>query len=250
MVGNKKYIECFGASIYLDEIKNYAVMTPEREKEIGKLVLSGKLSEKEVEALKKEMIVGNLKFVLLICKKYQNLGVDMEDLISEGNYGLLKAFDNFDWKKNVRFISYGKWWIMQSVLQLLNENSRTVRLPVNIIYDKKQTNNLSDKNIMHQKVELPHHVKDEITSNDIFIFEMDLEDTDSAKLKKELTNALHLLDEREKEIIVNYFGIECEPLNLEEIGENMNLTKERVRQIKEIAIRKLRNNMLPLFNYI
>lgn len=252
-----RQINFLGASIYLKDINKYKVMTHEREREIADMILSGELSQSEIENLKKEMIEGNLKFVLSICKRYQNLGIDIEDLISEGNYGLLKAFDNFDWGKRIRFISYGKWWIKQAIFQLLNENSRTVRLPVNIIQNQSKikdteqaSKELIEKNIIHQKVDLLSS-PDKI-NNDIFIYSENdnADDLLDAQSKLELYKIIYCLDKREQNIIIKYFGLDCDPMNLEDIGEEMKLTKERVRQLKEVAIRKLRNNVLQLLNEI
>lgn len=250
MTGKK--INFLGSSFYLKDINKYRVMTPDREKEIAKMILSGNLSDDDMISLKKEMIEGNLKFVLSICKQYQNLGIDIEDLISEGNYGLLKAFEHFDWKKNIRFISYGKFWIKQAVIQLLNENSRTIRLPVNIIQSELKNNksdipsNLVEKKIMHHKVDL-FEFSDKIDNDDIFIYD-DSEGNEDIQIRNKIAKIIDYLDEREKEIIKKYYGIDSEPFNLEEIGEQMQLTKERVRQIKEVAIRKLRNNILEISN--
>ena len=115
-------------SVYLKDIRKLTVMTVEREKELAKRMLSGELSKFEKEEIKKEILEGNLRFVITVSKQYQNQGLDLPDLIAEGNYGLLKAIENFDWSKNLRFISYAVWWIRQSILQSLNENSRTIRL--------------------------------------------------------------------------------------------------------------------------
>lgn len=248
---NRK-INYLGASFYLKDINKYKVMTPDREREIAQLMMSGDLSDEEIFNIKKEMIEGNLKFVLSICKQYRDLGIDIEDLISEGNYGLLKAFEHFNWSKNVRFISYGKFWIKQAVFQLLNDNSRTIRLPVNIIQEELKNNKtdtpstLSDKKIMHQKVDLLG-ITEKFDDTDIFIYN-ETEFSENIQVTQNINKILEYLDEREKEIIKYYYGIDCEPLNLEEIGEKMQLTKERVRQIKEVAIRKLRNNILEITN--
>lgn len=249
---NERKINYLGTSFYLNDINKYKVMTPEREREIAKLMVSGELSDEKIFELKKEMVEGNLKFVLSICKQYRDLGIDIEDLISEGNYGLLKAFEHFKWEKNVRFISYGKFWIKQAVLQLLNDSSRTIRLPVNIIQNELKNNkenapsNLSEKRIMHQKVDLIE-VSDKIDDTDIYIYG-ETEFSKNIQLVQNISKMLEYLDDREKEIIKKYFGIGCESLNLEEIGEQMELTKERVRQIKGVALRKLRNNILEITN--
>jgi RNA polymerase primary sigma factor len=128
-------------SVYLKDIRKLTVMTVEREKELAKRMLSGELSKFEKEEIKKEILEGNLRFVITVSKQYQNQGLDLPDLIAEGNYGLLKAIENFDWSKNLRFISYAVWWIRQSILQSLNENSRTIRFPVNVVQELYKAKN-------------------------------------------------------------------------------------------------------------
>ena len=122
-------------SLYLKDIRKLKVMTVEREKELAAKMLSGKLSKFEIEQIKQEILEGNLRFVITVSKQYQNQGLDLPDLIAEGNYGLLKAIENFDWSKKLRFISYAVWWVKQSILQSLNENARTIRLPVNVVQE-------------------------------------------------------------------------------------------------------------------
>ena len=121
--------------LYLKDIRKIKVMTPERERELSKLITSGTLTENEVKQINKELLEGNLRFVITVAKQYQNQGLDFPDLIAEGNLGLMKAIKNFDWNKDLRFISYGVWWIKQSIIQSLNDNSRTIRLPVNVVQD-------------------------------------------------------------------------------------------------------------------
>ena len=115
--------------LYLKDIRKIKVMTPERERELSKLITSGTLTENEIKAINKELLEGNLRFVITVAKQYQNQGLDFPDLIAEGNLGLMKAINNFDWSKNLRFISYAVWWVKQSILQSLNDNARTIRLP-------------------------------------------------------------------------------------------------------------------------
>ena len=130
-------------SFYLKDLRKIKVMTPEREKELSSLIQSPDITEKEKQKIQKELLEGNLRFVITVAKLYQNQGVDFSDLVAEGNIGLMKAIQNFDWSKNLRFISYAVWWIRQSILQSLNEHSRTIRIPVNVIQDlhkdKKRT---------------------------------------------------------------------------------------------------------------
>ena len=121
--------------LYLKDIRKIKVMTPERERELSKMISSGTLTENETKAINKELLEGNLRFVITVAKQYQNQGLDFPDLIAEGNLGLMKAINNFDWSKNLRFISYAVWWVKQSILQSLNDNARTIRLPVNVVQD-------------------------------------------------------------------------------------------------------------------
>lgn len=110
-------------SSYLKDIRKLTVMTPERERELSEKMLNPKTSLQEKEEIKKELLEGNLRFVLTVSKQYQNQGLDFSDLVPEGNYGLMKAIENFDWSKKLRFISYAVWWVRQSILQSLNENT-------------------------------------------------------------------------------------------------------------------------------
>jgi RNA polymerase primary sigma factor len=112
---------------YLKDIRKLPVMTPEREKELAEKMLSGTITEMEKKQIQQELLEGNLRFVITVSKQYQNQGLDLCDLISEGNYGLMKAIDNFDWTKKLRFISYAVWWVRQSILQSLNENYTELR---------------------------------------------------------------------------------------------------------------------------
>jgi len=108
---------------YLKDVKKLKVMTPERERELSEIMCSGTVTEEQKKLIYQELIDGNLRFVITVAKQYQNQGLDLDDLIAEGNVGLLKAIQNFDWTKKLRFISYAVWWIRQSIFQSLNENS-------------------------------------------------------------------------------------------------------------------------------
>jgi len=120
---------------YLKDIRRIKVMTPQREKELAKIMKSGTLTDAQRDKVHKELLEGNLRFVITVAKQYQNQGLDFPDLIAEGNFGLMKAIKNFDWHKDLRFISYAVWWVKQSILQSLNDNARTIRLPVNVVQD-------------------------------------------------------------------------------------------------------------------
>ena len=122
-------------SHYLKDVRKRKILTPAREKDLAKIMLDDTTPTKIREEVHLELLEGNLRFVISVAKDYQGQGVELSDLIAEGNYGLLKAIKNFDWNKGFRFISYAVWWVKQSILQCLNENARTIRLPVNIIQE-------------------------------------------------------------------------------------------------------------------
>lgn len=251
-------------SSYLKDVRKHKVMNAERERELAKIMLDPNATQRQKDLVKKELVEGNLRFVISVCKQYQNQGLDLCDLISEGNYGLLKAIDKFDWSKNLRFISYGVWWIRQAIIESLNDNARTIRLPVNIVQEyhkiKKMLNEFD--NTMPKKFSnLPHTVDLDLMLNedgDSLISVIKNENADNPEdvfntkqiLREKLLNIIGVLEDREKIIIEDYFGLNGSMRTLEEIGEDFNLTKERVRQIKEKALKKLRNESKVLFDYI
>ena len=136
---------------YLKDIRKLTVMTPERERELSERMLSDNITDNEKADIKKEILEGNLRFVITVSKQYQNQGLDFPDLIAEGNYGLMKAIENFDWSKKLRFISYAVWWVRQSILQSLNENARTIRFPVNVVQELHK----AKRELDNDGVELP-----------------------------------------------------------------------------------------------
>lgn len=249
---------------YLKDIRKIKVMTPEREKELSKIMTSVDVTEQEKEKVYKELLEGNLRFVITVAKQYQNQGLDFPDLIAEGNLGLMKAIKNFDWSKDLRFISYAVWWVKQSILQSLNDNARTIRLPVNVVQElhraKKEVEStgkeLDDKfQNLPTIIDLEMNINEEGDTLYDIIKNEDAEMPDASfnnkdLLKKEMFKVLGVLDERERVIIEDYFGLSGSPRTLEDIGDDFNLTKERVRQIKEKALRKLRNESSCLFDYI
>ena len=250
--------------LYLKDIRKIKVMTPEREKELSSIITSENCTEKQREQVYQELLEGNLRFVITVAKQYQNQGLDLSDLIAEGNYGLMKAIKNFDWGRDLRFISYAVWWVKQSILQSLNENSRTIRLPVNVVQDlhkakkeaQKGNGELDSKYTQLPKTTgLDNHINEE---GDTLIDLIENENSTSPdasfnngdELKHQLSHIMNTLDEREKVIIMDYYGMSGTPKTLEEIGNDFELTKERVRQIKEKALRKLRNESSTLFDYL
>jgi RNA polymerase primary sigma factor len=251
-------------SHYLKDIRRIKVMTAERERELAKKMKSDDTPATERKRIERELIEGNLRFVITVAKQYQNQGLDLSDLIAEGNLGLMKAIKNFDWNKDLRFISYGVWWVKQSIIQSLNDNSRTIRLPVNVVQDlhkaKKEVEQTGKKidekfSNLPSIIDLDKYINEDGDTLLDMIENKDAELPDAVfntkdLLKQKLMSLLDVLDERERSIVADYFGLTGTPRTLEDIGSDFNLTKERVRQIKEKALRRLRNDSSELFDYL
>ena len=249
---------------YLKDIRKLRVMTPERERELSERMLSETITEEEKKEIQQELLEGNLRFVITVSKQYQNQGLDLPDLIAEGNYGLMKAIENFDWSKKLRFISYAVWWVRQSILQSLNENARTIRLPVNVVQElhrAKKEMNTAGFELPDKFASLPYTInideplnEDGDTLLDVLsnpnAEQADVNLSSEETLKGKLLDMLNVLDNRERVIIEDYFGLSGNTRTLEDIGGDFSLTKERVRQIKEKALRKLRNETGSLFDYL
>jgi RNA polymerase primary sigma factor len=249
---------------YLKDIRKIKVMTPDRERQLAERMLSDDVTEDEVKKIQKELLEGNLRFVITVAKQYQNQGLDFPDLIAEGNLGLMKAIDNFDWSKKLRFISYAVWWVRQSILQSLNENARTIRLPVNVVQDLQRAKKELEKGgaeLSDKFANLPYTINLDNPLNEEGDTLVDILNNPNAELpdaglstedtlKDKLISMLDVLDDREKIIIQDYFGLSGSTRTLEDIGNDFTLTKERVRQIKEKALRKLRNETATLFEYL
>ena len=251
-------------SSYLKDIRKLKVMTPDRERQLSDLILDINCTERQKQQIHKELLEGNLRFVITVAKQYQNQGLDLSDLIAEGNLGLIKAIQNFDWTKKLRFISYAVWWVKQSILQSLNDNARTIRLPVNVVQDlhrAKKAIESNDGTLDPKFQRLPSMIDLDMNINEEGDTLFDIIKNEDADMPDEVFNSkdllksklmvlLNSLDDREKVIIEDYFGISGSPRTLEDIGGDFSLTKERVRQIKEKALRKLRNDSSILFDYM
>ena len=263
--------ESYTLDRYFDEISKESLLNPDEEIALAKKVRSGDESALE------EMTLANLRFVVSIAKRYQNQGLSLGDLINEGNLGLIKAAKRFDETRGFKFISYAVWWIRQSILQALAEQSRVVRLPLNRVgvmnkvnrtlgdleqkYEREPTAeevaevlemtsvDVSDTIQMssrHLSVDAPFSGNDENSLLDVLRDDGSYSEPDSPlieeSLKMEVDKVLSSLSEREAEVIRLYFGLVNErSMTLEEIGDRFKLTRERVRQIKEKSIRKLRH---------
>ena len=255
---------------YLQEIGHEELISVEEEVELAQRIRKG--DRKALEKLTK----ANLRFVVSVAKQYQNQGLSLPDLINEGNIGLIKAAEKFDETRGFKFISYAVWWIRQSILQAIAEQSRIVRLPLNQVGSVNKINRALNKfeqenerhpsieeiadridlpeekiidamkiNGKHISVDAPFAEGEDNSLSDI------MPNTESPtaderlvseSLRDEISRVLLLLNERERMIIEAFFGINQQDMTLEEIGDKFGLTRERVRQIKEKAIRRLRNN--------
>ena len=255
---------------YLQEIGKEELITVEEEVELAQRIRKG-----DQEALEK-LTKANLRFVVSVAKQYQNQGLSLPDLINEGNLGLIKAAEKFDETRGFKFISYAVWWIRQSILQALAEQSRIVRLPLNQVGSLNKINKAFARfEQEHERVPSPEELAQELElprekvtdtlrvagrhisvdapfadgeDNSLLdvLVNPDSPNADrgliNESLATEVDRALETLTERERDIIRYFFGIGCSEMTLEEIGEKFDLTRERVRQIKEKAIRRLRHS--------
>lgn len=249
---------------YLKDIRKLKVMTPERERELSVIMNGDNVSDEQKAEINKELLEGNLRFVITVAKQYQNQGLELADLIAEGNLGLLKAIENFDWSRKLRFISYAVWWIRQSVIQSLSETARTIRLPVNVVQElhkEKRKVEGGDGELSEKMSGLPSIIKLDMNINEDGDSLIDVIPNTNALapdysfntkdvLKQKLFDIMGVLDDREKIIIDDYFGLSGTSRTLEDIGNDLNLTKERVRQIKNKSLQRLRNHAYDLFEYM
>jgi RNA polymerase primary sigma factor len=255
---------------YLQEIGKVELISPEEEVRLAKQIKLG--DQLALDRLTR----ANLRFVVSVSKQYQNQGLSLPDLINEGNLGLIKAAQRFDETRGFKFISYAVWWIRQSILQSLAEQSRIVRLPLNKVgltnrvqkafslleqeferepsteevaeflgLELDEVTSSLNSSVRHLSVDTPLSEGEDGSLLDVMV-NHNCEKTDGElehkqSLKTEIDRSLRILTERQKEVICYFFGIGVDhPMSLEDIGEKFNLTRERVRQIKDKAITKLR----------
>jgi len=255
---------------YLQEIGREELISVEEEVELAQRIRKG--DRKALERLTK----ANLRFVVSVAKQYQNQGLSLPDLINEGNVGLIKAAEKFDETRGFKFISYAVWWIRQSILQAIAEQSRIVRLPLNQVGSVNKINKMLNKfeqenerkpsiEEISEKIDLPQDKIDDalkVSGRHVSVDAPFSENEDNSlldvlvnndspmadnklvleSLRSEINSALNALNERERNVIEAYFGINQPEMTLEEIGTKFGLTRERVRQIKEKALRRLRSS--------
>ena len=265
--------ESYSIEKYLQEIGKLHVLTPDEEVTLAKKTRTGDQGARE------QLVLGNLRFVVSVAKQYQNHGLTLEDLINEGNMGLIKAAECFDETKGFKFISYAVWWIRQSILQAIAENARLIRLPLNkistinkinkcfTILEQKYQREPTSEEIAAEMDVTPEDVDEnmKIASKPLSMDAPLSSDEDSAtlydlyvpdesadgqtqedslnmdSLKTDIERSLLVLAEREAAVISMYYGLNgYASMSLEEIGEELGLTSERVRQVKTKAIRKLK----------
>lgn len=255
---------------YLMDISKLPMITAEEE-----ALLSARIRGGDNQALE-QLVSANLRFVVSVAKQYQHQGVSLQDLINEGNVGLIKAATKFDETRGFKFISYAVWWIRQGIMQAISDQARTIRLPLNKIGLLNKIRKAHD--LLEQELERQPTVSEIAASLDIdekeilvtqqassWVISTDAhfssnEDTTIldvvsdpnnerpddplmlTSLQIEIRRALSTLTERERNVIIDYYGLGTQAISLEEIGERLDLTRERVRQIKEKAVRRLRNS--------
>lgn len=251
---------------YLKDIRKFPPFTKEEERLVIKKAKAGDRQAYE------ELMERNLRFVVSVAKKYQNQGLPLDELICEGNVGLVTAFEKFDMARNVKFITYAVWWIKQAIMKAIHDNARVIRLPLNVIMELSKLNRL--------KKEMEQELGRDLTLNEVVsltdneevadailynygVIDLDAPRTENDKdlshvlpsdqvddvqitvedIKDELKFILDDFPERERDILIMYFGIDqIRPYTLKEIGVDKGLTRERIRQIKEKTIDKLKDD--------
>jgi len=258
-------------NLYLKDISHVKMLTPEEEKEVA---FKAKAGDKRA---RDQLIASNTRFVVSVAKQYQGQGLDLEDLIAEGNAGLVRAADKFEPERGYKFISYAVWWIRQSIMQALSDKSRTIRLPVSHlqVYNKirkaiaefmnenerepslaelEELTGIPESKIItiinanNKMVSVDSPLKEEDDSTFVDIIpNQNIPKTDANIIKeskdKEMREILKELSPRSHDIIRMYFGIECSPLTLEQIGDRFGVHSERVRQIKEESLNIIKDKV-------
>lgn len=259
---------------YLAEISHEPMVSIDEETELAQAIRKG---GREGERAKEKLVRANLRFVVSVAKQYQHQGLGLTDLIDEGNIGLVKAAEKFDETRGFKFISYAVWWIRQSIMQAIAEQSRIVRLPLNQVGAVSKINQVTSKFVQehnrrpsiqelaqitgideqkieqslnadshHMSIDAPFAEDDDNSMADVLTSGDDSrtdKQVDFESMASELNNVLkNVLKEREIRIVKECFGIGCHEKGLEEIGEEMGLTRERVRQIREKSILKIRES--------
>jgi len=268
--GNRAKSPESNLSIYFNEINRIPILTREEEEQAAREAAAG------CKAAREKLVSANLRFVVSIAKKYQGLGIPLEDLISEGNVGLLNAVDRFDVEKGYHFISYAVWWIRQAIMSSLYEKARMIRLPVNRATDlvkiekarkivkseystKEEINEIAellamDKNRVSDLISISREIlslDNPVSDDGALLLRDSIEDNqytapdefaERKSMENDIENVLGTLDADEAEIIRFHFGLgHRQPMSLKEIGAYYNLSKERIRQIEEKALSRLRN---------
>lgn len=235
---------------HIVELKKYPPLTRDEEQKVLDRVKNGDESGKEV------LIKSNMRFVVTIAKKYQNQGLSLNDLIQEGSLGLVKAANRYKYNEQpVRFLSYAVWWIRQSITECLHQNSRTIRIPANQIADVcKSGNQPLEDTVYDYTLNFPKMMSfdvaidddgntlHELIADDEGMTPYERMDNPTSNIKSSLQKIMGFLKENEQYVITKSFGLDGEPWTLQDIAERMELTKERVRQIREKALKKLRSN--------
>jgi RNA polymerase primary sigma factor len=246
----KEKAEANSVQIYLKQIEKIRVLSRTEELQCARKAAKGDKKEKE------RLIVSNLRFVVSIAVKYQNLGLPLIDLINEGNMGLIRAVDKFDVEKGYKFISYARWWIRHFILKAIFEQSTAIKLPLKYATQLSSREEFSDTELVarlkqiYRPVSLDQKLSEDNNSDTI----LDLVDSDSyeqpektvleGNLKEIINEVLEKLKPIERDVISRHFGLNGKrPLTLKEIGEKYNLTKERIRQIEHTALDKLKYPM-------